>query len=447
MKNTILILAICLIVTCPRSIANVGELNPHSAARSEQPVNKISFEEKLLTVIPKEYKEPPGWHEDPSSYGRRQWDVVSTVSFWRPGAGWQVTLSPDYSKVAYRAKVGKKVFAVINGEKKLDFDEVSYLAFNRDGSKLAYAARLKDKWFIVTGDEKEPEFDNVGPPVFSPDGSRLAYAAHLTKKVFLVVDGKKGEEFNNISSPVFSPDGNTLAFVARPIGSKNAALFVGDKKVAEHPIISDVTFSPGGKLAYAAGELGKMSMIVGDQQGPQFDAVLAPTFSPDGTQVAYLAVKSGWNKNKILVVSGDYSGTDHTFVSPPVFSPSGNKLVYIAGKANYLQGKSLIYLGDKVEESKCVAWDNSLVLSLTGVESWRTTFTVSPDGNKVACKVLPDADRKFLPKYNKWQIAVGNQFGPKFEDVGLPVFTSDGAAVGYWARNDREIWLKVMALQ
>lgn len=56
--------------------------------------------------------------------------------------------------------------------------------------------------------------------------------------------------------------------------------------------------------------------------------------------------------------------------------------MYIAGPPNYLQDKSLIYLGDKVEESKCVTWDNFSVLSLTGVESWRNTFTISPDGNK-----------------------------------------------------------------
>ncbi|HET6974706.1 MAG TPA: hypothetical protein VFI24_00170 [Pyrinomonadaceae bacterium] len=313
MKKIILILAICLIGTYARS-ANVRELSPHSAVEPEQSINKISFEEKLLTVIPKEYKEP-GWYEYPNSYADRQWNVVPKVSFERYGGGWEVTLSSDYSKVAYRAKAGGKVFAVINGKKELDFDEVRYLAFNRDGSKLAYAAKLKDKWFIVIGDEKGPEFDKVGPPVFSHDGSRLAYAAELSAKEFLVVDGQKGEEFNDISSPVFSPDGNTLAFVARPIGSKKAALFVGGKKVAEHPIISDVTFSPGGKLAYAAGDIENMSMIVGDQQGPQFDTVYAPTFSPDGTQVAYLALKSRLFKTKIFVVSGDYRGTEHTFVS------------------------------------------------------------------------------------------------------------------------------------
>lgn len=445
MKNTILIVAICLIVTYPRS-ANVRELNPHSVVKSEQSLNEISFEEKLLTVIPKEYKEP-GWYEYPASHGNHQWDVVPKVSFERYGGGWEVTLSPDYSKVAYRAKAGGKVFAVINGKKELDFDDVRYLVFNRDGSKLAYAARLKDKWFIVVGEEKGPAFDKVGPPVFSPDGSRLAYAAELTPKEFLVVDGHKGEEFNDISSPVFSPDGNTLAFVARPIGSKNATLFVGNKKVAQHPIISDVTFSRSGKLAYAAGHFNHMAMIVGDKQGPEFETVIAPTFSSDGTQVAYLALKSELFKTKMFIVSGDYTGTEYSFVSLPVFSPSGNKLVYIAGKPNYLQGKSLIYLGDKVEESKCVTWDNSYILMLTGVESWRKSFTVNVDGSKVACKVFPDADRKFLPKFNKLQIAVGNQLGPEFDDVGLPVFTSDGSAVGYWARKDREIWWKLMTLQ
>ena len=133
MKITILILAICLLFTYPISTANVRELNPHSSVKSEQFVNKISFEEKLLTVIPKEYEEP-GRYEHPTPNGDRQWNVVPKVSFERYGGGWEVTLSPDYSKVAYRAKLGGKVFAVVNDKKGLDFDDVRYLAFNRDGT-------------------------------------------------------------------------------------------------------------------------------------------------------------------------------------------------------------------------------------------------------------------------------------------------------------------------
>jgi hypothetical protein len=67
--------------------------------------------------------------------------------------------------------------------------------------------------------------------------------------------------------------------------------------------------------------------------------------------------------------------------------------------------------------------------------------------NKVACKGLPDADRKFFPKYNKWQIAVGDHFGPEVDDVGLPVLLLTGQQWGYWARKDREIWWKVMIVK
>lgn len=434
MKNFILLLAICLTATC---------LN--SAAESDRSINKISLEEKLLTVIPKEYSEP-GWYEFPGYYSNGYF--VFKVQFERYGGGWEVTLSPDYSKVAYRAKAGGKMFVVINGEKQSDFDDVRYLTFNRDGSKLAYAAKLKDRWFIVSGDEKGPEFDKVGPPVFSPDeGNRLAYAAELKKKEFLVVDGHKGEEFDDISSPIFSPNGKTLACVARPIESKKSVLFIGDKKVAEHPMISDVTFSPNGKIAYAAGKPGHFSIYFGDKQSPEFDLTFAPTFSPDENQIAFLAIKPSLFNTKPFVVSGDYRGPEYSVVSPPVFSADGNKLVYVGKKAIWLHSpQSLLHFGDTVAESKCMVSNYLSPISLTGVESWTRTFTVSPDGGKIACMVIPDADRKVLPRFNKRQIAVGNQFGPKFDDVGLPVFSSDGSAVGYWARMDREIWWKVMTV-
>lgn len=267
MRNVILTLAVVLLATHPRPAANLPTSDARAAAEPRQSVNKIPLEERLLAAIPKEYSEPRGY-EQPSLMNRFLWDVVPEVGFERPGGGWEVALSPDYSRVAYRAKAGGKVFAVVNDKKGPDFDDVRYATFSPDGSKLAYAARLNKRWFIVTGDEKGPEFDAVGPPVFSPDGGRLAYGAESAKKEFLMVDGRKGQEFDDISSPVFSPDGQTLAFVARPAGSKTAALFVGDKKVAEHPIISDVVFTPAGKVAYAAGKHGSMSMFVGDEKGP-----------------------------------------------------------------------------------------------------------------------------------------------------------------------------------
>jgi Tol biopolymer transport system component len=441
MKNVILTLVIALLVTHPRPAANLPASDARDAAKPHQSVDKFPLEERLLATIPKEYSEPRGY-EQPSLMNRHVWEVVPEVGFKRPGGGWEVELSPDYSRVAYRAKAGGKVFAVVNDKKGPDFDDVRYVTFSPNGSKLAYAARLNKRWFIVTGDEKGPEFDAVGPPVFSPDGGRLAYGAESAKKEFVVVDGQKGQEFDAVSSPVFSPDGKTLAFVARLTGSKMVALFVGDKKVAEHPIISDVAFTPGGKIAYVAGKLEHMFLVVGDEKGPEFDIVFAPTFSPSGNKVAHLAIKTGaFGGGKPFVVSGDYRGTAYTVVSPPVFTPDGSKLVYLAGKAaKFREGKILLYVGDKMEESKCMTWDDPLILLLTGVEHRRKTFTVSPDGSKVACKVPQDESHDL-------RIAVGNELGPDFDEVGVPVFSPDGTRVGYWAREGREIRWKVMTVQ
>lgn len=441
MRKVILTVAIALTATPQRLAFNLAGPDARAAAAPQQSVNKMPLEERLLATIPKEYKEPGGY-EQVDLMGRSVWDIVSSVGFERQGGGWEVALSPDYSKVAYRAKAGGKVFAVINDKKGPDFDDVRHATFSPDGGKLAYAARLAKKWFIVVGDEKGPEFDEVGPPVFSPDGSRVAYGAESAKKEFLVVDGQKGQEFDDVSSPVFSPDGKTLAFVARPAGSKMAALFVGDKKVAEHPIVSDVTFAPGGKIAYVAGKPEHMFMTVGDTKGPEFDVVFAPAFSPDGSKVAHLAIKTNlFGRDKPFVVSGDYKGTAYTVVSPPVFTPDGGKLVYLAGKSGWFrEGKILLHLGDKVEESKCMTWDDPPIILLTGVESRRKTFTVSPDGSKVACKVPPDGSHDL-------RIAVGSQLGPEFDEVGVPVFSPDGTRVGYWAREGREIWWKVTTVQ
>lgn len=135
-------------------------------------------------------------------------------------------------------------------------------------------------------------------------------------------------------------------------------------------MINDVTFSPSGQIAYAAGKPGHISIIFGDKQSPEFDLAFALTFSPDGNQLAHLAIKSGIFNTKPFVVNGDYRGTEYSSVSPPVFAADGSKLVYVGQKAIWLHlPKSILHLGDTVEESKCVGWANFSIISLTGVES------------------------------------------------------------------------------
>ncbi len=65
----------------------------------------LPLEEKLLTIIPKEYKKPGEYGQfyqgDAGSLG-----VFSGIEFERPGRGWEPVFSPDYTKFAYPAKMG-----------------------------------------------------------------------------------------------------------------------------------------------------------------------------------------------------------------------------------------------------------------------------------------------------------------------------------------------------
>jgi len=443
-KYSLVIIAIYLPLICVSRQAQEPAAQKTVTASIEV---RIPLEEKLLATIPKEYKEP-GDYEQIYPGNAAAWAVFSGVGFGRPGRGWEPVFSPDYSRFAYRAKMGKKEFIVIGETKGPEFDEVRYAVFSPDGSKIAYAAKLNKKWFIVSGDEKSPEYDRVGPPVFSADGSRLAYSAESAKKEFIVVDGQKGPEFYAVSSPTFSPDGKTVAFVTSDVASQGkkliSSLYVGGKKLAEHPTIGDVTFAPDGKVAYVAGDvLENMYMVVGDKKEREFDAVFAPTFSRDGRKVAYLALKKSTLKRRLFVVSGDYRGPEYSDMSPPIFTPDGNKVAYIAGQPTMSRsGKFFIFIGDKQTETKCLAREDYNIILFTGIDERPKMLAISPDGSKTACK---SADVGFNSV--KWQIEVSNYLGPKFDDVGRPIFSNDGSKVAYWARKGRELWWKVMEVQ
>ena len=92
---------------------------------------------------------------EPSINGMRAlWGVFSGIGFERPGRGWEPVFSPDYTKFAYRAKMGGHEFIVIVTGRELSLMKL--------GTQCS-----------VIGDEKDGEFDKVGPPIFSHDGSKL----------------------------------------------------------------------------------------------------------------------------------------------------------------------------------------------------------------------------------------------------------------------------------
>ena len=83
--------------------------------------------------------------------------------------------------LAYAAMRDGKYFIVLNGKEGPAFDAVVSLKISPDGTKLIYRAREGAKRFVVVADvqgkehRRQPAYEMVFVPVFTPDGKAIAY--------------------------------------------------------------------------------------------------------------------------------------------------------------------------------------------------------------------------------------------------------------------------------
>jgi hypothetical protein len=73
---------------------------------------------------------------------------------------------------------------------------------------------------------------------------------------------------------------------------------------------------------------GKWTAVIDGRQGPQYDGVALPTFSPDSQRLVYMAQKDG----KWTAVIDGRQGPQYDGVALPTFSPDSRHLAYIAQK-------------------------------------------------------------------------------------------------------------------
>ena len=289
------------------------------------------------------------------------------------------------------------------------------------------------KVFLVSGNEKGREFDGIGFLFVSPDLNTIGYVGvegtGEKERAFLVVGRKtipipedetirqhqvyNPEELKEWP-PLFSLDGKKVAFVMRrkPLkdGKEYVAVVEGDwndpipAPIKNGPEFDDVVrpvFSPDGAiLAYEAKLNNKWFIVTGDKKGPEFNNVGLLIFSPDGRTVGYAAKKG----SKWLLVVGDKEGPEFDDVSDPVFSPDGKTVAYAAGEGK----KHFIVVGDK----RSPEFDGVM------------NPVFSPNGGRVAYQAR---------RGKKAFIVVGDKPGPQFDYAGEPVFSADGTTVAYAA--------------
>ena len=341
------------------------------------------------------------------AYAARVEGKWSMVVDGREGSPYDVLLtpifSPDGQHVAYQAKEGKRWYMVVDNTQNAG-TAASYTTpeFSSDSKSIAYveAAASNSKMRLIVSDlkfGKQSEKWSIGDQLFTTNRDRTRIAAvQVVDSKFRVIDFNfanpdvvhEGPLYDVIENLVLSDDGMSMSYCALRdrkrliiLDSREEALPDGrapelpairpDKKGVGVLLISqdrfflhqaflnskekgkmydeaaNLTYSRDGHYAYAARKGQDWLVVVNGKEGPAFDRVVLPVFSPDGKLVLYRARKDG----KRFLVVADTAGKTikqqpaYEQVFQPVFTGDGKSVAY-----GVKDGNKLIWKVEKLDK-------------------------------------------------------------------------------------------------
>jgi hypothetical protein len=257
--------------------------------------------------------------------------------------------SPNGEHYAYKALVGDKRIAVLDGLEGQKYDEIYKIVFSQDGGRYAYMADKGDQVVVVVdGREEGPYESTTGDPIISSAGQHVLYTIVKEGTNYVVVDGKIQEQIGY--SPLVSPDGSRWAYSRSASYAGDPCYIVLDGEftdLGKDNRVSQMVFSPDGKrFAYdfvpGAGAYGNHAVVVEGVRGKEypFPGVGKIVFSPDGSRTAYSA--KAQDEGFMMVLDG-VEGRIYDEISDPVFSPDDDHVAYTAkdkdGKFGVLDGE------------------------------------------------------------------------------------------------------------
>jgi hypothetical protein len=166
-------------------------------------------------------------------------------------------------------------------------------------------------------------------PVLSQDGKVFAFALEKDDGHCIVVNDRPGPMFDWVTQPAISADGRIVAYGAE--AGDNFFLIQGDRKLAVKASPKGVFMSSDGvSIGYwrsvrADNQKVHQRVIIGDKEGPEFQSILSPVFSPNSQHITYRAKE---NNGKWCVVIDDRKIEVGDILVDPVFMESGNKVGY-----------------------------------------------------------------------------------------------------------------------
>jgi TolB protein len=209
-----------------------------------------------------------------------------------------------------------------------------------DGSKIAFQSKRDgplSQVFVMNADgsDKRRLSDGngfAGQPAWSPDSAMVAYVtgeqqtAGALREVYMVAvnEGaptKVSSIGGSLTNPIWSPDGNSIVCV-QPVGDRDYKLLMMNRDgtnlrtLDEGHVIRAPSFSPSGDalIYYSVSNVGNditlydfetdRTTSITKNQGDNY----SPTWSPDGSMLAWASTLSGSSQHKIVAARGDGSG-------------------------------------------------------------------------------------------------------------------------------------------
>ncbi|MEW6713859.1 MAG: hypothetical protein AB1306_02050 [Nitrospirota bacterium] len=261
-------------------------------------------------------------------------------------------ISPDSGSIAFSAKKpagDKKQFIIseITLQNKTVFDDCGeYILPSEGNARLAVGCveggTNKVKVIDFT-DRKVISQSEVNGTIthmkFSADSKSLLYTVVRDKQQrYVIYNGREekipdGDEFMTDPAPLSEPE-SVGVVIGDAFKVRLYRAFQQQKKNGkEYGYISDLVSSKDGRhYAYIATKPNEfqMQIVVDGSEGPKFDRIVSPLFSPDGRFLVYRARQAG----KRFVVVSDLKGKiirqhkEYSMVFQTIFTPDGKSVAY-----------------------------------------------------------------------------------------------------------------------
>jgi hypothetical protein len=193
------------------------------------------------------------------------------------------------------------------------------------------------------GVQEGPLYDVIEKLTFGDDGMSVCYCALKGRTRLLVLDNREEVLPKGLlpQLPVVRPDnkGVGVLLTSQKYFYLHQSFFISTEKRKKYDEASDLAYSKDARLYVYAARKGKnWFVVVNGKEGPAFDRVVLPVFSPDGQRLVYRARK---DDKRFLVVADTAGKTikqhpSYEQVFQPGFTADGKSVVYGVKDGNKL---------------------------------------------------------------------------------------------------------------